>query len=282
MQLIQLRATSKRRGKNKLQGKRLKVDWHNPEVKRQAARMRAINAYIASHSVTGPEAGNLDEITLTRIYNQGDQPGHAYRKGGRIYVHGGGYQGLKHRELGQRSLIKFDGEDTVEVDISACFLTIAYSLLGMALPATPDPYEGTKLPRPIVKAWMNMTWSNPKFHRNWPNEVVNELEDENAKKVFFAVRKTFPIKKVRDAIRSTFPVVDAWMESSFTWADLHYRESEIMLEVMETLAFKHNVLSLPVHDSIRVPLAKTKLVEEVIESVFSKHTGFKPKLTIKN
>jgi len=278
---IQLRASSKGKGRNKLQGERMKVDWSNPEVKRQAARMRAINAFIAKHDITGPEAGNLDDIFLYRSFNNGDQPGHNYKQGGRMYVYGGGYQALKQRKEGQRSLIKFDGEDTVEVDISACFLTLAYSMLGMIPPDLDNPYLGPNYPRPIIKAWMNMTWSNPTFHKSWPSEVVNDLEDEEADERFSLVRKTYPIAKVRDSIRLSFPVVDAWMNSDFTWADLHYKESEIMLEVMEVVAFKHGVVSLPIHDSLRVATTKSDIVMRVLKETFLHHTGYLPKLSTK-
>ena len=55
---------------------------------------------------------------------------------------------------------------------------------------------------------------------------------------------------------------------------LQYRESEMILEIMETL-FSEGIMNLSVHDSIIAPLSNEERVIEVMESIFRKHdNGF--------
>lgn len=64
-------------------------------------------------------------------------------------------------------------------------------------------------------------------------------------------------------------------------ANLHYEESEIMLAAMEELAFVYGVPSLPIHDSLRVPVSKKGLAVEVIRSTFLSRTGMIPVISFK-
>lgn len=257
------------REKVKVRGRRVKIDWKDSSVITIAARMNAYNRFLSKHVITGPTEADLNDVALYRSYNRGNWVNHGYKFGGRMFPHGNSYLGLKRD---QRSLIRIDGEKTVEVDISACFLTLAYYLLGMPLPHPGDPYAGTSLPRPIVKSWINMTLSNRGYHKDWLDTVLEKLATDS----IFDVPDTYPIKAVEAEIRAAMPVVDKWMESSFSWADLHYEESEIMLAAMERLAFGYDVASLPIHDSLRVPASKKDLAVQVIRTTFLARTGLIP------
>lgn len=208
---IQLRASSKRTKKNgKMQGKRMRVDWKDPTVLDLARRMNGINRFLSKQTISGPVDADLDSLFIYRSFNHGQRADHRYKLGGRMYPYGGGYYLLKRDD---RNLITINNEDTVEVDISACFLTLAYYLLGMQLSNPGDPYEGTDLPRPVVKAWINMTLSNFDYHKEWLAPVLEKL----AKDGLFDVPDRYPITLVEGRIRSAMPVIDRWMESHFTW-----------------------------------------------------------------
>lgn len=269
---VQLRRSSTRKDGVKTQGKRMKVDFNDPTARAISTRMNAFNAFLSKHTITGPAEADLDDVALYRSFNHGQRKNHAYRLGGRMNPHGGGYYLLEHRETKQRDLIRINGGKTVEVDISACFLTLAYHLLEMQLPNPGDPYDGTDLPRPIVKAWINMTLSNYGFHKEWLSSVLDKL----AKEGHFNVPEEFPIKVVEAKIRDAMPVIDKWMNSHFTWANLHYEESEIMLAAMEKLAFEYEIVSLPIHDALRVPESKRDIAIEIIRTCFRDRTGLNP------
>ncbi|WP_143051826.1 hypothetical protein [Sphingomonas palmae] len=270
---IQLRAATVRSAKWKARGKLLPVDYEDPRVKHEAARVRALNAFIRAHVVTGPVEAQLDEIALYRGFNQGDQPGHDYRLGGRIYADGGSYQQLSSLE---RSRIRFNGEPVAEVDISACFLTIAYALTGTPLPSTGDPYSGPKLERAVVKAWVNMTLSHTRFHKRWPTEVVEDL----AQRGFPNLRKTHPIKRVENEIRAKLPVMANWPAVPISWPELFYEESEIMMDAMERL-MSLGIIGLPVHDSLLIPPSKMKEGIKAIQDAFYNRLGIMPKVEAK-
>lgn len=272
---IQLRASSKRtKETGKVQGKRMRVDWKDPTVLNLARRMNAVNRFLSKHTISGPVEADLDSLFIYRSFNHGQRADHGYKLGGRMYPYGSGYYSLKRDE---RKLIKIEDGETVEVDISACFLTLAYYLLGMQLPNPGDPYEGTDLPRPIVKAWINMTLSNYGYHKKWPESVLERLAESG----LFDVPDLYPIETVENKIRLAMPAIDRWMSSHFTWANLHHEESEIMLAAMEELAFTYGVPSLPIHDSLRVPISKKGLAIEVIRSTFLSRTGLDPVISPK-
>ncbi len=259
---IQLRATTAKEWPRVFRGRKMRVDYACPTVTAHADQIRSINAYLGKQSVIDHEGVTLD-IALRRIFNLGDQSGHGYNKGGRAYE---SYQSIKRK---YREHITINGHRTIEVDISACFLTLLHFLLGHPFCATVDPYAGPDLPRDIIKAWVNLTIGHSNYHKRWPKETISKLEEKG----YVDVPKRYPMTAVRKACLPHFPIVSEWVESSYSWADLFRAESQIMLDATQRLAEVHNIPALPMHDALRVSVQDSSMTVDVIKDEFLKHTG---------
>ena len=263
---IQLRASSIRKKKKVTRGRRMRVDYDHPRVKDYAAQIRRINRFLVDQTITGPNNTNLDDIVLYRGFNCGDQPDYNYTKGGRIY---GSHQNI---ERDKRCQIQINGSDTVEIDVSACFLTIAHYLMGNYFSNNFDPYEGPDLPRPVIKAWINMTLSYGSYHSRWPKETVDDLAEQRLDNV----RKHHPISNIRKEILQHFPIIDEWCNSSFDWSDLFFIESQIMADLLDYLAFEHGIAALPIHDSVMIAKKDECIAKAAFSDIFYKHTKIRP------
>lgn len=259
---IQLRATTAKEWPRVFRGRKMRVDHACPAVTAHADQIRSINAYLGKQSIIDHEGVTLD-IALRRIFNLGDQSGHGYNKGGRAYE---AYQSIKRK---YRKHITINGHRTIEVDISACFLTLLHFLLGHTFCSAADPYAGPNLPRDIIKAWVNLTIGHSNYHKRWPEETISKLEEKG----YVDIPKNYPMTAVRKACLPHFPIVSEWVESSFSWADLFRLESQIMLDATQRLAEDHNIPALPMHDALRVSVHDSSITAHVIKDEFLKHTG---------
>lgn len=271
---IKLRASSSRKKGKKVHGSKMTVDYKHPLIPIYAEQIKRLNAFIGKQVITGPEEADLDDIALCRVFNCGDEPGHDYRKGGRAYAQ---YQNI---ESAKRSEIRINGEEVVEVDISACFLTIAHYLLGLPFDNDVDPYFGPNLPRPIIKAWVNMTLSHGKYHRKWPGDTVDDLEDPK-RGGMTDVRRLYPIKAVREETLKHLPIVETWVQSGFSWADLFFVESEIVLSAIDQLALQYDTTALPLHDGIIVSSSSKDISMSVLSKTFLDITDIIPIISFK-
>lgn len=263
---IQLRASSIRKKKTVTRGRKMKVDYNHSRVKCYVEQIRKINRFLADQSFTGSDDADLEDIALYRGFNCGDQPNYEYNKGGRIY---GKHQNI---ERCKRNDIRINGHDTIEIDVSACFLTIAHHLLGKSFSNNRDPYDGPDLPRPIIKAWINMTLSYGNYHSRWPKETVDDLAEQG----FNNVRKRHPISKTRKEILKHFPIIEEWCNSLFDWSDLFFIESQIIADLIECLAFDQGIAALPIHDSIIISNEYEGITKACFSDMFYKHTQIRP------
>jgi len=263
---IQLRASSIRKKKTVTRGRKMKVDYGHPRVKEYAAQIRRINRFLADQTITGPEDADLEEIALYRGFNRGDHPNYAYNKGGRIY---GKHQNI---ERNKRKYICINGHGIIEIDVSACFLTISHHLLGRSFSNNRDPYEGPDFPRPVIKAWINMTLSYGSYHSRWPKETVDALAEQG----FDNFGKRHPISTIRKDILRHFPIIEEWCNSPFDWSDLFFIESQIIADLIECLAFDHGIAALPIHDSIIISNEYEGIAKACLSDMFYKHTKIRP------
>ncbi len=242
-------------------------DPKDPVQKALADRVHALNVFYAKHDIQpfGP-------VVLRRKFQNGDDPSFAWDCGGRLFAVGtGNYQGQKPPA---RRTITIDGEPTVEMDIRASHPTILFGLGVLKVdPSEKDPYLIEGIPRAIVKQWVNMTISNGRRHRTWPSEAVANYANEHGSNL----RIDFPIRKVGDAILQKVPLLaEDGKTPKAHWGQLQFLEGEAMIKTVETLAFKHGVVGLPIHDSIIVPASKAKLAKAVLGDHFKEVTGAKP------
>lgn len=267
---LELRATKAGRFANQLP-RRLTIDKSDPQVAAIIARMAKLNGYLSEQDIEpfGP-------VFLRRIFNNGDQPAYGWNEGGRLTALGNpSYQNVAKAE---RQGIAINGEEVVEIDIQANHLTL---LVGLGcLPQTilhSDPYEVEGLPRSVVKQWVTMTLGHDKRHVRWPKEA----EDDFLNKHGIALTTDYPLRATGDAILAKLPLLDEGGETPKAgWAELQYRESEIILSTMEALAYRHGVPSLPVHDSLIVPRSQVELAGRVLKQTYRDMTGVEPVLSL--
>jgi hypothetical protein len=244
------------------------IDLADPKVKLLHERMTRLNAFITEHVVAPvPLKG------LRRIFSGGEAPSFNWNKGGRVYAVGGGYQMLGKAE---RRGITIDGEPTVEIDVKASFITILSAMRGMPLPHGLDPYEVSELPREVAKAAVTMTLGHDRFHVRWPTAVKNDLEE----RLGVSVSKVFPLHTVKERLTAALPAMENWGRTGISWMDLQYVESEALLTAVERLAYEHRVPTLPLHDSLIVPVSSSELAMEVLAHSFEEVVGVRPLLTM--
>lgn len=227
-------------------------------------RVRRLNEYIAGHTITP-----YGFAGYTRIFGKGDEPGFAWRSGGRLYYRGDGDQTAPKDE---RSGMLIDGAAVVEVDIQASNLTILHGMRGLPMDPDRDPYEVEGIPRSVVKAWVTMTLGHTRFHSRWPTEIRRRQSE----KLGCDLSAAYPIGKISTRILAALPILADWPRSEVTWADLQFAESEVVMATMEALAFEHDVPCLSVHDSIIVPASRAALARGILEETFEAIVGIRP------
>jgi hypothetical protein len=81
-----------------------------------------------------------------RIFNNA-----SWKKGGRLYSVGGGYQSRPEEELW---LMTINGEAVAEVDIRGSHLTIYHAKMKCPISRDSDPYKRVGADRKVAKLWV--------------------------------------------------------------------------------------------------------------------------------
>lgn len=263
-----LMTASYRTGREKHDGVRMGIK-HDDTTKALEAEVKALNAFLETFAITG---GGFHGFI--RVFNQGDDDGFRWNKGGRLYgvsdSRGHNFQLLPSE---QRLTMTIGGEAVVEIDITASYLTMLHSLHGVPFdPTAGDPYDIPEYTRPIVKAWLTATLGHKQHFDKWPEKTVERLR----KKGFDNLP---PIHAVRDAMLARYPILCDWAEQRVTWADLMYAESNAVIATMTRLMHEQRP-SLPVHDSIIVRASDQERAVEVLQEEYHKVSGIYPKLKV--
>jgi len=264
---VELRPAKVKRAGTKERRRNLPVP-KDPTAQAIVARVERINDFLAAQSIEpyGP-------VRLKRVFNDVDDPDFAWNIGGRLTAPGRtSYQTAKKKD---RASILINGEAVTEIDVRACHLTIMVGLGHLSASVLdPDPYSVEGLPRELVKAWFTMTLGYGKRHRQWSEKAASSLLAEGIDV------KDYPLRSVGDAILKTLPVLQGeGATTAVGWGELQFHESEMLLQAMETLAFGHGVVGLPVHDSLIVPVEARGLAMEVMKDTFVDRLGVEPTLT---
>jgi hypothetical protein len=255
----------------KRDGVRMPFDASNPKAIQLAWQVDEINAFFAGVLIE-PDS---DHYGFHRIFNQGDQPGFAWDKGGRLYSMGDSYQ---NRKAAHRSRMRLNGEPVVEIDIRASHLTILHARLGEPFdPSAQDPYWHPDIPRHVMKGWMVMTLGHDKFHRAWSSDMTRDYRAKTGGRL----GKDHPIRLVREKALESIPILYGWQSCPLRWGDLQYIESCAVVDTVHQLAIENSIPALPVHDSIIVPDSKKAIAASVLRANFEKHVGVEPMLTFK-
>ncbi len=262
---LERRAGKSRMGNEVYKGRVIPIRKDDLQARAIRERVERVNSFLAVQTFE-PLAS---PVRLKRIFNDGDNPAHGWRQGGRLY---GPHTNLKKET--ERAAIRINGEATKEVDLRASHLSILVALghLPLSLIERPDPYRVEGIPRPVVKQWVTMTLSHGKRHRAWPKGAVADLAKEG-----IDLRRDFPVTPTGDAILKVLPILGGDGSGvPVGWQELQYRESEIVLSAVETLAYGHGVPCLPVHDSLIVPEGAKGLAIETLQESFRESLGVVP------
>jgi hypothetical protein len=262
----------KGRGRVKVTGASIPIDMSRKEPRALAQQVNEINQFIAPITISPPGKHRA----FQRIFNQGDLPGYAWNKGGRLVSMGSSYQNAKKE---QRADLVINGERTVEIDVRASHLTVLHALRDEAFDPSHDPYDIPGYPRFVVKRWVTATLGHDRYPSRWSPETKEDYAEEGLGTG--NLQKDHPAKALAHKLLPYFPILEDWKDSPVRWGDLQYHESNAIVGAVHELATKHGVPALPVHDSIIVAEQHEALATDILRENFMRHVGTEPYLVTK-
>lgn len=252
-QLVRIKERSKRKGRGRKDQGREITPEHDESFKEQVKIVQQLNHFMSQHEFSG-----IPFPELQRIFNNGDDPDFAYDKGGRFYSIGPG----SYQSLSDRSQILIDGSPTVEIDIRASHLSIAYGVLGESLDASNDPYNLSGLPRSVAKHAVVLILNDGKIPAKWPRRAIEEITKSTGE------RPPVSAPRASEMVLNKHSILRRLSETALDWSKLQFMESEVLRISMERLRDHHDVPALPVHDSLIVPVGAAKETERTLKAVF--------------
>jgi hypothetical protein len=241
------------------------------------AQVQEINDFLSKFKIEGAIHNGF-----RRVFNQGDDlKTYRWNKGGRLFSvwPPSGHRPYQQLSSGERAHITIDGETTCEIDIRACNLTIFCATLRQELQTTTDPYAAVDLDRDIAKAWTVASFGAGRPIDRWPQQTSEEYRVEHDGKV---LAKECRARVACQRMLGAYPVLHRIGEAGVTWADLMFAESQSMVGAVAALMKLFQVPSLPVHDSLIVPVSSAGRACEAIQHSFHGVVGVYPYLTSKS
>jgi hypothetical protein len=232
----------------------------DPRAAVQVRLVERLNEFWANHTVEGiitvtrrdgtTSTGPIIHRGFRRDFNCCDVPVSEYgwNLGGRLYSPGeASYQQASQAD---RIKMKIDGDDVVELDVSAAQLS---ALLGAERPDG-DLYQRGRLaqvPRPIVKTWVTLSVGRGAALSRWHPGTRAVWEQGG---VAAEAHARWTAKAVGELVLNEYPTLAAELgkEDRGLWARLMYLESSAIVATLGELMAK-GIPALPVHDSVIVP-----------------------------
>ena len=252
----------------KTKGKKLKLT-HTEKSRAMEADVKSLNKFLAGFELEGGSFSGY-----RRLFSNGDIDGFDFQWGGRLYgVGDDSYQTIKKTE---RQKMTIGGEEVVEIDINASYLTILHGISGYPLPNRDDLYAIAGYNRTIVKAWITATIGHHGFHTRWPKNAIKEIKDAGIEKP-----TGLTMTSLQPVILDRFPMLADWPSKKVTWADLMFTESEIIIGTMLELMHSYGIPCFSVHDSIIVRKSDQQIAMETLKDQFFRWTSIEPRLKVK-
>ncbi|MEX0504569.1 hypothetical protein AB3X55_13345, partial [Alphaproteobacteria bacterium LSUCC0719] len=265
--VIEVRGTSTSVRGVKTKGKKLKFA-HTEKSKAMEADVKSLNKFLAGFELEGGSFSGY-----RRLFSNGDIAGFGFQWGGRLYGAGNdSYQTIKKTE---RQKMTISGEEVVEIDINASYLTILHGMAGYPLPNRDDLYTIAGYNRVIVKAWITATIGHHGFHTRWPKNAIQEIKDAGVDKP-----AGLTMTSLQPVILDHFPMLADWPSQKVTWADLMFTESEIIIGTMLELMHSYGMPCFSVHDSIIVRKSDQQIAMETLKDQFFRRTSIEPRLKV--
>jgi hypothetical protein len=265
-----LRGRGERRGNRKIRGPIIKKYKHTDQTRQLEADIKEINAFLADCEISGGEHEGY-----TRNFNA-----NSWKKGGRLYSIGGGYQQMSPPE--KRLEMTINGEAVAEIDIRASHLTIIHAKLEQPLSSDSDPYERIKafgVDRNIAKLWTVISLGNAKPAVRWPAETAKDYKKATGQELGKAAR----VKDVGKAMLEAFPALRKLTKLK-VGKDLplilQCTESQAVVNTMLILMREHRIPSLSTHDGIVVPRSGVGWTKAILTQQYLKSVGVEPVLTV--
>jgi hypothetical protein len=241
--LVRTRA-SRRVGRWKEAGSPMEFK-RTPRTEALEHKVKELNAFLADHVIQG-----ATHRWFRRIFHEGDKPGFDWNKGGRLYSDG--KDSYQQRPRPERLKMTIDGEPVCEIDIRASYLTILHARYSEPFEVSRehDPYSIGGLPRAVVKKWCAVRFGTKKAITRWPSLAIKEFAEDNDGTDL----TQYSVREVGQQVCQKHPLLKRWQELPETWADLMWLESEAVIGAMGALMRMQKAPSLPVHDSLLVPI----------------------------
>ena len=251
----------------KTKGKKLKLA-HTEKSRVMETDIKSLNKFLAGFELEGGSFSGY-----RRLFSNGDIDGFDFQWGGRLYgVGDDSYQTIKKTE---RQKMTIGGEEVVEIDINASYLTIFHGIAGHPLPNRDDLYAIGGYNRTIVKAWITATIGHHGFHTRWPPTAIREIKDAGIDKP-----TGLTMTSLQPDILDHFPMLADWPSQKVTWADLMFTESEIIIGTMLELMHSYGIPCFSVHDSIIVRKSDQRIAMDTLKDQFFRRTSIEPRLKV--
>ena len=195
--------------------------------------------------------------------------------GGRWYA--AGWPHYQNMNGDERLGIRIGGQPVIEADVKAAHLSIMHGLLGLPVSGG-DPYEIGTESRAAVKAWIVATLGKGSPVVRWAADVSPAVKAHDAKRLGEAICRRYPF--LRDPSKAVAEAAGL-NRLATRWGTpkrlLPHRlmgiEASAITRAMRDLRARLGVLSLPVHDSLIVPVRAAELVRGVLVEAFRTEAG---------
>ena len=261
--VLVLKAPSTRAGHIKSKGRPMRFAASSVSA-RLEKEVREINTFWTTIELSG-----AIHRGFRRVFNEGKKEGYDWDRGGRLYSIGeDNYQLLKKQ---QRAAIRINGEPVIELDIRASHLTILHGIFGVPMVPSKDPYEVNGVPRGVVKAWVTMALGKGDVPKRWSPAHIEDMRE-----LGIELSRDYPLKKITPVILGALPVLRKWERQKLSSLELMYYESQAIIRTVLTLIRKHQIPSLPVHDSLIVQRRHATSCKQLIVEHYEQICGMTP------
>ncbi len=224
--------------------------------------MKTINDIMERQPLVGPDGAMWD--SCCRQFNEGDETGLEWRSlGGRIY---GDWQ---NKPSNERLRFQLGGEPVCEIDLKACYLSMANLMADEPVILPADPYQAIgfvcdqntrELAKRLVNALLSKDGPITRFPRG---------KDGASFRSGFDIPKRLRVADYLSDIYSAFPFLKGFHLDGL---ELMNRESELIIQSLVQLA-EVDVPAYPVHDCLICRRSDEVVVVSVLKKVMEQKFG---------